>query len=137
MGARLYGGRWNSEGNSMVYSSMSASLALLEFVCNSNSLITPKNIGLAELSLPETAEIQQISRNELPANWDKYPAPLFLKNLGDNWLKENKSVALKVPSAIMPIQQNVLLNPAHKDFKIINFNLIIDFNFDKRLILSS
>ncbi len=132
-GARLYGGRWNSEGISMLYTSESASLALLEFVCNSNNMLAAKEVGLAEIRIPAETKMAQISSNELPAEWNKYPGPPFLKNMGDHWIKENKTLGLKVPSAIIGIEQNVLLNPKHPDFKLIQFQPIHDFNFDHRL----
>ncbi len=133
-GAKLYGGRWNSEGLPMLYTSATASLALLEFICNSNNLSFSKGVALAEIILPPATKFKKVTLNELPYAWNTYPAPLELKLIGDNWLRENKTLALKVPSAVMASEMNVLINPSHPDFHSIQFVISDQFNFDNRLM---
>lgn len=132
-GAYLFGGRWNSQGIYMLYASASASLAVLEFICNSNNLLAINKMGMAQVELPTLTKFKHISLNELPPYWKNYPAPEALKTIGDNWVRENKSLALKVPSAIINFEHNFLINPAHPDFKFIELSLLDDFIFDKRL----
>ncbi|MDP1726794.1 MAG: RES family NAD+ phosphorylase [Bacteroidota bacterium] len=132
-GAYLYGGRWNSPGIYVLYASSSASLAVLEFICNSNNLIAACKMGMAQIDLPAFIKLKTISLNELPPYWNNYPTPMELKSIGDNWAKENKTLALKVPSAVINIEYNILINPAHPDFQFIELSLIDDFIFDKRL----
>ncbi len=132
-GAYLYGGRWNSQGIYVLYASSNASLAILEFICNSNNLMLAHQMGMAQIDMPQSIKFKNISLNELPPYWNNYPTPIALKTIGDNWVRENKTLALVVPSAVINIESNILINPAHPDFKFINLTLLDDFIFDKRL----
>lgn len=53
---------------------------------------------------------------DLPARWRSYPAPEELAALGTDRVARGTSVALSVPSALVPSEHNYLLNPAHPDF---------------------
>ncbi len=114
-GAARYPGRWNSKGTYILYTAASPSLALLE------SVVHISNIAVASycmtcLSVPED-KIKNITTPELPANWFVNPAADILRNIGDEFIRENRFLALKIPSAIMPEENNYLLNPGHPDFK--------------------
>ena len=82
-------------------------------------------------------ETNQISRiSELPAGWNSLPPTTASQAAGDHWLQEATSLALEVPSVVVPGEFNYLLNPAHPDFR----NLVIgdaeDFQIDPRLRLA-
>jgi RES domain-containing protein len=49
----------------------------------------------------------------------EYPAPSELTNIGDPWLDQEEFAVLKVPSAIVEVEFNYLLNPLHRDFQLI------------------
>ena len=87
------------------------------------------------LSIPED-KIKTITVSDLPANWYVNPPADMLKNIGDEFIKENKFLVLKIPSAIMPEENNYLLNPAHPDFKkmnvVYNRTMPIDERFLKK-----
>jgi RES domain-containing protein len=55
------------------------------------------------------------------------------QELGDGWVRAARTVALLVPSTIVPIEQNVLLNPAHADFARIIAGPHTDIQVDARL----
>ncbi|HNC72490.1 MAG TPA: RES family NAD+ phosphorylase, partial [Chitinophagales bacterium] len=57
----------------------------------------------------------------------------FFKNIGDNWLRENKSLLLKVPSVVIHEEMNYLINPNHKDFNKVKLTETKLFRFDDRL----
>jgi RES domain-containing protein len=59
---------------------------------------------------------QSISIGDLPDNWQADPIPQSVKKAGDRWIKNQESVILKVPSAIIPVEFNYLINPSHPDF---------------------
>jgi RES domain-containing protein len=114
-GAARYPGRWHSKGTYILYTAASPSLALLE------SVVHISNIAVASycmvcLSVPEE-KIKSIASSELPANWFVNPPADILRSIGDEFIRENKFLALKIPSAIMPEEHNYLLNPGHPDFK--------------------
>lgn len=132
-GARLYGGRWNSEGRPMLYLASSRSLALLEVLVHLSPLIIPDNFCVAEIEVPEHS-ISLLDVALLPDNWRDVSAPVILKELGDNFLKNNKHLLMKVPSAIVPAEHNYLLNPLHPDVKDVRIINKEPFGFDERLL---
>lgn len=113
-GARRYGGRWNSKGNPMVYTSSSLALAVLEILVNlQDSDTVRENYVKFKIDIPATC-ITKLS--PLPKTWLCTPAPNEAKHAGDQWIAEGVSVALSVPSAVVPEEHNYLINPRHADF---------------------
>ncbi len=115
IGAYLNGGRWNSKGTYMIYTSQSPSLSLLEIVVHITVL--PKDdYCLAKLEIPSD-QILSLEANDLPMEWKNYPAPSRLQKIGDDFIHDNIYLGLKLPSSVMKEEYNVLLNPQHIDFK--------------------
>lgn len=110
-GAHLYGGRWNSPGVRMIYTASSLPLAILEMLVNGMDL--PSDLVYITIDL---ADPPRIDAGLLPPNGNVTPAPVSLRTLGDNWIQSKSSVALAVPSALTPIDDNILLNPEHAAF---------------------
>ena len=133
-GAFLYGGRWNSEGKTMLYTSSSIALCMLEALVHSTNNLLPISLCLLTLSLDEKL-ISKIPTQQLPQDWNHYPYQEKTKKLGDNFLGEQKYIGLQVPSAVIELEFNILLNPSHLDFnknvKVVGYEKIA---FDKRLI---
>lgn len=117
----------------MLYMASSRSLAVLEVLVHLNPLIIPDSFCLAEIEVPEYS-ITQLDAQLLPDNWQDISAPGMLKELGDEFLKKQEYLLMKVPSAVVPAEFNYVLNPLHpsvKDVRIINKE---PFNFDERLL---
>ncbi len=129
-GARLYGGRWNSAGVSLVYTSSTQALAALESLVHLNP---PVIFKYTAISLEFEAELVE-KVTALPPGWALSPAPPSTRTLGDLWAKEARSAVLELPSAIIPGESNFLLNPAHPDFKKIVIGKPVPFSFDPRLL---
>jgi RES domain-containing protein len=129
-GARRYGGRWNSVGVPMVYSSEHLSLAVLEVRVH----ITPTAPYKSFAFDFEEALMRRFPAQQLPKDWQHEPPPLSLQRLGDAWVKAGDSVILAVPSAIVPDEMNLLINPQHPDFSKILVRPAVDFVFDRRLL---
>jgi RES domain-containing protein len=70
----------------------------------------------------------------LPKNWRATPPRADTREIGDRWVQERRSAVLALPSAVVPVDTNFLLNPEHADFKRIRIASPIDFDFDPRLI---
>ena len=131
-GARLYGGRWNSAGISLIYTSGTKALAALESLVHLNPPVTFKY-----LAIPiefDNALVERIPPATLPADWTEEPPPPSTKDIGDTWVKEARSAVLEIPSVIIPSEANYLLNPAHPDFKKIVIGKPEPFSFDPRLL---
>jgi RES domain-containing protein len=134
-GARVEGGRWNSPGTPVVYTSQSAALAALEMLVH----LGRGSILLAYVLIPCTfddAVVAQLNRKRLPKKWRSYPAPPGLHAIGDEWVKSGTSAVLEVPSTVIETDSNYLLNPHHRDFQAIRVMDPQPFEFDVRLLKS-
>lgn len=134
-GAKLYGGRWNSFGLPAVYTTEHISLAVLEILVHLKTLQTPLNYYLITLEIPESAPLISIDHKKLKKNWKD--DPFYLQSIGDEFLNSKKSLVLKVPSAIIELENNFIINPAHPDMKKIKILNAENFIFDKRLSLKN
>lgn len=131
-GAQQYGGRWNSPGVRVVYTSGTLALAVLEVLAHlqdSEPLLAYSAISLEF----DEALVSALDPATLPANWRDYPSPPEVTALGDRWVRRNTSAVLRVPSAIVTVEDNFLLNPGHRDFAKIRIGKPRNFAFDARL----
>ncbi len=133
VGAFTYGGRWNSKGVSVLYTASNASLALLELLVHIRPLVSDDEFCLIHLEC-ETDLVLKLDETNLPSNWYKNPISAELSAIGDRFVKEEKYLALQLPSAIMPIEYNYLINPAHSHFKKIKAKSISKLDLDQRLL---
>jgi RES domain-containing protein len=111
-GARLYGGRWNSPGVSMVYTSSTIALAVLEWRAHLAQWPAPP-VMIVEIQFSPALVLTPA---RLPHHWKQLPAPKANAAVGDNWSKSGKSAILKLPSAIVSEEFNYLLNPLHPHY---------------------
>ena len=132
-GARLYGGRWNQVGTSVVYASGSLSLTALELFVHVDIDTVPDELVAILAEIPDTLTMETIKIESLPREWRRYPAPEVLKDIGTAWAKRGSSALLAVPSAVIPVERNYLLNPAHGDFKRVRLQKPVPFRFDVRM----
>ena len=132
-GARRFGGRWNLPGAAMVYCASSLSLAALETFVHMEIEDAGNLLVAIPALIPDELFIETLAVTDLPVNWRDYPAPSTLAELGNAWLSTGKSAVLQVPSAVIPIEFNVLLNPNHPDFRRIEIGEPDPFGFDPRL----
>ena len=133
-GARLYGGRWNSEGLYAVYTSASRALALLETLAHVPAkMLQEKNYLLATFTLPDTIKPEAIDKDKLTAGWDDPDTRPVTKKMGDNFLRGKSSLILMVPSVLMPEENNYVLNPLHPDSKKIKLINKRRIHFDARV----
>lgn len=135
-GAKEAGGRWNSVGTAMVYTSEAASLTMLETLVHLHAANLLDSFTLLSVEVPDEL-IQIIERESLPPSWAASEAPSALADIGDQWVRSGEAVALRIPSALSPVEYNYLLNPAHPAHpayaKIIAQAVPVGFRFDERL----
>jgi len=132
-GSRRGGGRWNSKGIRMVYTSGSLSLATLEVMVHIPFYKKLKNFVCIPIEF-DPGLSHSIRLEDLPDNWQNDPIPQSVKEVGDRWIRNQESVILKVPSAIIPIEYNYLINPLHRDFSKLIVYSPQKFAFDSRLL---
>jgi RES domain-containing protein len=129
-GARLYGGRWNSQSFSVVYTAEHRSLAMLEVLVH---LRKPKDYELYSVKFDESL-VQELATDNLPRGWDAEPPTSNTQEIGDKWVMSASSAVLSVPSAVVPEERNYILNPRHADFKHMQIDGPFPCYFDPRLL---
>lgn len=130
-GAWRFGGRWNKKYTSVLYTSESRALALLEFSVNAGYPFLPP-LSLLTVTIPDEIKPESINLKKLSKNWNDSVPPVELAEIGTNWVNSNSSLILKVPSAIISYEYNSLINPMHPDIKRVT-KKVEPFSIDKRL----
>ncbi|MBC7713964.1 MAG: RES family NAD+ phosphorylase [Rhizobacter sp.] len=132
IGAEKVGGRWNQVGTRAVYCSENISLALLEYYVHSENIANlPSKILIAKIEFPDDFKIEELA--ELPEQWNQYPYSSKTTSVFTSLVKDRNIFALRVPSTIIGLEYNIILNPVCKEFgkvEIVNF---IELPIDKRL----
>lgn len=124
-GARLYGGRWNSAGRAVVYTSKQLSLAVLEYLVHVEPDNLPEGLIWLKIHLPDDIVVEKVAGKMAPP-------PAQACRVGDIWIDRAKTLALSVPSAILSIEHNVLLNPRHPKMSRVKIVEQQPFSFDPR-----
>jgi len=130
LGGLYAAGRWNSLGRRVVYVSQSLALASLEKLVHAHSLQALTGLVYFEVQVPDHLVEEA---KHLPANWHADPAQPSSQTFGNRWLSEQRSPALLVPSAVIPIEHNCILNPLHPDFTLDWIGRPQPFHYDPRI----
>ena len=130
-GAKLMGGRWNSKGIPVLYTAGNISLAVLEMLVNTNFKDYSIALDLIYIKLPDQKKTVTITPEHLKKNWQADHD--YTRFIGDEFFKEKESLVIKLPSAVVPEENNYLVNPLHPDFIKIRIIKIKSFRPDERL----
>lgn len=117
----------------MIYTAATASLAVLETLVHMSMDVFPENLVLVTLELPEEL-VQTLASNQLPENWATYPASAEVNEIGDTWAKNETSLGLLVPSAVLPQENNLIINPKHPQAGSVNIVDTAPYQIDRRLL---
>ena len=122
--------RWNSAGTRLVYASSSIALACLETLVHMQIVAQSEERWLFTVDVPDrfVEELRQP-----PKGWDAEPATAVSQVVGDQWIASARSVALLVPSVVVPLEQNALINPRHPQFRLEWVRNPVRFRYDPRL----
>ncbi|WP_437481010.1 RES family NAD+ phosphorylase [Sorangium sp. So ce1014] len=131
-GARLYGGRWNSPGTAMVYLGESLSLCALEVLVHLQATAPLDAYSLIRVDF-DSSYLTDVDQGTLPPGWADSPPPAEVQQIGDGWVAGTAGLLLRVPSAILPAENNILLNPKHPAFGTLRISAPVPFRFDPRL----
>jgi RES domain-containing protein len=132
IGAEKVGGRWNKVGTRAVYCSENISLALLEYYVHSENIAyLPKKILIAKIQFPDNLVIEDLQ--EIPERWKQYPYSSKTTEVFTNLAKDRNFFALRVPSTIVGLESNIILNPLYKEFGKVTVIEFIDLDIDERL----
>lgn len=131
-GARRYGGRWNSPGRPMVYLGGAPAIAALEVMAHNARTSLLERFVIIEARIPSDL-VLDLDPAALPEHWNDPEDTSATTAIGDAWLQSRSSVALRVPSAVLPLEQNLLLDPLHDGFAAVTLDEPRPFTFDRRL----
>lgn len=115
-GAALVGGRWNSPGHPVIYASLSYAGAMLELLAHAGTGRVPRNQKAVQIRIPARVSIEKRLLARMPAGWDRDDY-IAARALGDAWLEKQRSAVLVVPSVVAKYERNLVINPAHTDFR--------------------
>lgn len=133
-GAKATGGRWNEAGTPMLYTSQTRALACLEAVVHLNAGGLPLNRYLVQLDMPDPAWASAMIFNPAAnVGWDAEPAGRVSIRHGTTWARSAASLLLIVPSAIVPEELNVLINPLHPDIAGVRATKLRRWTYDPRI----
>lgn len=129
-GARLHGGRWNSPGRAVIYACETQTGAMLEKLVHTNGRM-PKHQVCVTLEAPDSMEITTLDAKKV-AGWADADM-IASRKAGDAWLEKQETAVLRVPSVVFDVERNVLINPAHAEFKRIKVIGTEPVRWDDRL----
>ncbi|HWH40368.1 MAG TPA: RES family NAD+ phosphorylase [Usitatibacter sp.] len=131
-GAKAFGGRWNRPGIPMLYAAVSRALAALEALAHFQGAERHIELMVFEIEIPDPI-LQRVDESSLPPGWRTPDPQAATQDLGSEWQLEMHSVALLVPSVLIPAEHCVLLNPEHPDASRVMIAYPAAFAFDGRL----
>ncbi|HEY6918108.1 MAG TPA: RES family NAD+ phosphorylase [Tabrizicola sp.] len=129
-GTKRHGGRWNSPGRPAVYCASSLSLATLEVLVNLPRAQRRKGRTPAQSAVEYEVPDDLCKLSGFPGTLPEEKT----RPLGDDWLDSLGCLALSVPSSVVPLEANVVLNPRHPDIGRVKVLRIEPFDFDPRLL---
>jgi len=132
-GAQLSGGRWNSKGVPVLYTSSSRALAMAEALVHMPAGAIPPDFVMVTISIPEDLDLVEVSVGSLPANWRNWLPVDETQVIGDAFVKGGKHPVMRVPSAVVAGDFNYLVNTMHPDASRIKVTATEPFGFDTRL----
>ncbi|WP_187360128.1 RES family NAD+ phosphorylase [Chitinolyticbacter meiyuanensis] len=132
-GAALEGGRWNHRDVPAVYAATSRALCALEVLAHlPEPGLMPRDYQLVVIDLPDDAALYTTVTP--PPDWDAVPPSDASREVGTRWLREAGQVGLYVPSVIVPLEANLMLNPTQLAAHGVNARIEAPFDFDARLL---
>ena len=125
-GSVLYPGRWNAKGTPVLYFSLALSLACLEQLVHLAPEVIPDDYVFTTVELPGEPEAANYRGSLLDID--------STRRYGHRWATDQRSLAIVVPSVIIPTEFNLLLNPLHAAFTDLEWGEPQPFAFDPRLL---
>ncbi len=132
-GAKIKGARWNMPESSMLYTAENISLSALELLVHIGFNDIQNFYHLLTIYIPDSAPAGEINVGKLKTGWQEDED--YTAFMGTEFLRNNETLILKVPSAIIAEEHNYLVNPGHADFKKVKIKKSKQFIFDKRLYI--
>lgn len=128
-------GRWNKDGERVLYTSTSPALAMSEIIAHrlGKGYLTA-GYSLITFEVPDSVAYERIERSQLPDDWRLFSSYAISQPLGSAWFQKQQTLLLRVPSAVVPGDTNVVINATHPDYELLKEKDRQAFPFDERFI---
>lgn len=135
IGASLYGGRWNSPGHAVVYTSSTLSLSFVEIIPGLRKGVIPLGFVSILIDIKDNISKTELSLKDFPPDWRTEKSKRWFTETGDRWLQAHETALFIVPSAIIPEEKNILINPHHPESAFIRIKTVSPFQIDERFMM--
>lgn len=134
-GSREPGGRWNSPGGRVVYTSSHLSLSVLEVYVHIAPSLRDElpDFEAVRINVPDDASALDISIEQFERLMAERDSMAACQAAGDDWLSRGSDLVFRAPSVLVPEEINIMLNPAHPRMKDVSILSARRFRFDPRL----
>lgn len=133
IGARTYGGRWNTPGVAVIYAGMTPEISAMEMLVHVGDML-PADLVLVRIDLPDDERLYfGCLVADLPPGWDDLPGSTVAVEYGNAFINAGTHLGMIVPSVVMPEASNIIINPNHAAFSNVGMTVIRPFEFDSRL----
>ncbi|PPD31308.1 MAG: hypothetical protein CTY20_00785 [Hyphomicrobium sp.] len=129
-GAKKVAARWHQKGQEVIYAADHLSLAMLEKLVHHSGRL-PRGQHYIEITIPAGTSYEVVTADSLPRWYEASCATS--RPFGTQWLEEKRTAILIVPSVVVRLERNILINPLHADFKAITPGLETPITWDDRL----
>jgi len=131
----LFDGRWNTIGRPVTYCSTSPALCVLEKLVHIEDPRLLPALMMVRYEVPDYLAVEALALADLPSDWLQQEG--WTQQRGDQWQGSRSTPLLRVPSAIVPIDQspdvNILINHNHEAAGRVSVVSVEPFVFDPRL----
>jgi RES domain-containing protein len=139
-GGLYVAGRWHERGVRIVYTAGTKALSVLEFLAHLTPGSTPSTATWWWLDLDESqTPVETVDPASLPARWRGVRHLQATRALGTQWIREQRTPVLGVPSVHVSGEFNYLVNPLH----VLVAPLLAtvggpeDFSIDRRILAAT
>jgi len=127
-GGLVADGRWHSRGNPVLYCSEHPAVAMLEVLVHINPATAPDDFQLIQIDCPDDIAVfaPTVSASHLrDEGWTR--------QTGNEFLSGGDCCLMRIPSAVMPLASNIIVNPLHADAARLAVISVDRHPFDNRL----
>ncbi|MGN6510821.1 MAG: RES family NAD+ phosphorylase [Chitinophaga sp.] len=126
-------GRWNSEGNKVIYAAGSISLAVMENLVRRNGYGFNRDFAIMHIDIPDDLSKTVLHAEALPMGWNDPGNYAVSQGVGDQWYDSGKTAVLQAPSVVVPEEYNFVLHSLHVDFTRCRITGVKEFVPDVRV----
>ncbi|MXX71820.1 MAG: RES domain-containing protein [Gemmatimonadetes bacterium] len=113
-GARRVSGRWHDVGDQVIYASERYSTAMLETLVRWNGP-PPGSQHFVRIEIPAGTSCEIANPDTIPG-WQLQDSPTA-RRFGHRWYVERRSAILIVPSVVVRLERNIIINASHAEFR--------------------